>query len=187
MPSAVARRRGWLLTAAMVAVAAALSVAGGLADFGEDEPGVALPFGSALVLAFALFVSFGDKVWVRGDSHLSAKTVTGWRTIDLHAVKRVWRLRLPTEGQARIDRLVITDRHRVRVMVDHPDADQAVRDALRHSPIALSKGARRRLDDEELPLLVRFVGYVAKLVGMAAGLLFLWFVAYAGAEIVSRM
>ncbi|MGW7269272.1 hypothetical protein ACWGH5_02040 [Streptomyces sp. NPDC054864] len=106
---------------------------------------------SGLVAAYS---SMGWHARAHGDDLLSARTLSGRRTVDLTRLTKVGRLEVP--GQARTDdRLILTDAHGVRLVLDKlaggdETVDALVRRALRTRPpgagVVVSDRAAERLD-----------------------------------------
>ncbi|WP_407547684.1 hypothetical protein QOM21_01635 [Streptomyces sp. Pv4-95] len=87
---------------------------------------------------------------------LSVRTVTGRRTVDLTRLTKVGRIEVVAQGPTD-DRLILTDDHGVRVLLNklnggRDTVDAAVRRALLHSPatagVTVSGRAAERLDLE---------------------------------------
>ncbi|WP_436494944.1 hypothetical protein [Actinokineospora sp. HUAS TT18] len=167
-PPRQARLRARIAFWAAVAVASGMTIAAGRIGFDEqDGPGMTLVVLAMVTFALLIALPFCNHARIDRDKrYVTAKTVTGLRTIDLHALTRVWRLRGPSEGQT-LDHLMLTDRHGVRLAVNDPEVDAAVRKALRTGEAKVSAGARRRLDGTVLPLPLRVAAGVAQLVGSA--------------------
>ncbi|MFB7112016.1 hypothetical protein [Streptomyces sp. NPDC056190] len=138
----------WLTTPVLVVVPAMLVRAGLVGD------------GLCLLGLFSLLLGAMAVYGVHGGRHarlhagglLSARTLTGRRTVDLTRLKKVGRLEIAGRGST-ADRLVLTDVHGTRIIVDKlaggkgtPDA--AVREVLKeHSgpPVLVSGRAAERL------------------------------------------
>ncbi|MEU6763351.1 hypothetical protein ABZ916_12600 [Streptomyces sp. NPDC046853] len=109
------------------------------------------PFVSLLVAAYA---PMGWRARLHDGDLLTARTLTGRRTVDLAALTKVGRMEVP--GQVRTDdRLILTDAHGVRIMLDKlaggdDTVDSPVRRALLRRPpgagVVVSDRAAERLD-----------------------------------------
>ncbi|MGW6057882.1 hypothetical protein [Streptomyces sp. NPDC055189] len=109
------------------------------------------PFISVLVAAYA---PMGWRARLRDEELLTACTLTGRRTVDLARLTKVGRMEVP--GQTRTDdRLILTDAHGVRIVLDKlagsdETVDALVRGALLRRPqgagVVVSDRAAERLD-----------------------------------------
>ncbi|WP_199552079.1 hypothetical protein [Streptomyces sp. N35] len=145
----------WLLPPVYL-VATALLVQAGLVSDALVFGNMATPLISVLVLFYA---STGWHVTAYEKDLLSARTLTGGRPVDLARLTKVGRSEVAGQGSTD-DRLILTDAHGVRVIVNklrggHRDADvdRLVRRALLERPIdagvAVSARAAERLGLED--------------------------------------
>jgi hypothetical protein len=152
----------------MGGAAIGLAVSAGLVEPGFEETGIGLAFLGGTIAALMVGLPFADRARVHGagERYLSAKTLSGWRTVDLHRLRRVWRLRVPTDARMRVDRFVITDANRVRLVVDAPVADEALRRvyAEGHGEQRFSRGVLDRLEIIERSLRVRMAAALIRFV-----------------------
>jgi hypothetical protein len=119
----------------------------------------ALPFVAGVVLALLPSSAAMGRVNVHGpkDSLVTARTPTGTRTLDLRQLVQVRRYLVA--GKQWTDNLLLIDALGVRLLLDDPAVDRAVRDALirrQNSPdrfpaLKASRFARGRLGLESLP------------------------------------
>lgn len=144
----IARRQARTGLATALVACAALAVLGGfLTTPGvEDEDlGLAFVFTAVLIMWLLPFMARGDHSEVHGpgERHLTARTISGWRTVDLH--------RLALVGRAQylgLDMLVVEDFDGVRLMLDEADVDLATEQALTehpHNGYRVSRNAAYRL------------------------------------------
>lgn len=148
VPAVSARRRARAGLAVALGTCAALSVLGGhLTSPAVDDAdfGVPLVFAAVLILYLLPFLAQGGHVELDGQRYLTAWTVSGWRTVDLHRLASVRRYRLADEY---VDMLVLVDADGVRLMLDKERVDQAAKRALSEHPddaVHVSRDARYRL------------------------------------------
>ncbi|MEU9117130.1 hypothetical protein AB0D04_36605 [Streptomyces sp. NPDC048483] len=111
-------------------------------------------------LALSALVSFCAHIGWHARLHdgglLSVRTLTGRRTVDLARLTKVGRIEVVAQGPTD-DRLILTDAHGVRVILNklkgsHDTVDATVRRALLHKPanagVTVSGRAAERLDLE---------------------------------------
>jgi len=120
----------------------------------------ALPFVAGVVLAFLPSSSAMGKVKVHGPkgSLITARTPTGTRTLDLGQLVLVRRYLVA--GKKWTDNLLLIDALGIRLLLDDPAVDRAVRDALvrqhsnpdRFPDLRVSSFARARLGLGSLPV-----------------------------------
>ncbi|GGV67852.1 hypothetical protein GCM10010277_76820 [Streptomyces longisporoflavus] len=140
-----------ILTPALLFVVPVLLVRARLIDDGFLFLNLVSLIISALVASYA---PMGWRARLHGDDLLSARTLTGRRTVDLARLTKVGRLEVP--GQTRTDdRLILTDAHGVRLILDKlagsdQTVDALVLRALRRRPpgagVVVSDRAAERLD-----------------------------------------
>ncbi|MFI6938926.1 hypothetical protein ACIBI4_06615 [Streptomyces sp. NPDC050418] len=141
----------WLLPPVYLAVTAVLVRSGALSD--------ALIFGNLFTPAVSALVAFysatGWHVQVSGEGLLTARTLSGRRTVDLTRLTKVGRIEVPGQVGSPDDRLILTDAHGVRLIVHKVKGgtgtvDRTVRRALLERPVdagvILSAQAADRLD-----------------------------------------
>jgi hypothetical protein len=151
-PPTAARRRARLVLALLLVVAVGMATVAGLFDPSSDTA-TALVIFSWLIVMFLPFLPCAMRPVLHG-TDVTAWTLTGRRTVDLRRLAKVERLRLP--GQPRsVDMLMLLDLNGVRLFVDRPEVDAAVRTALMATDSAeprVSPNAGHRLGLLELPL-----------------------------------
>jgi hypothetical protein len=172
VPAEVARRRARIVTLLPVGVAVMTAVVTGLLVrlLHVHSGRVVLGVPPALVAAHGSLFMCGrplPRVHGQDPSHVTFKTVSGRRTLDLAGLVRVRRLLIPGKTQQQTyDGLILTDRHGVRVAVRDEDIITQVtaRVARRRaggSPerplILVSDSAATRMGLEHGPWVVRAV------------------------------
>lgn len=151
VPAVSARRRARVGLAVALTASAGLSVLGGTLQHSDADDRL---MGKLLVgLASVLLITLPhhDKgVWVRLDHglrYLTAQTISGWRTVDLHRLARVGVYEVLSHHAA-ANKLVLIDLDGVRLMVDDEQVDRATKIALanhRTDALRISGNARHRL------------------------------------------
>lgn len=152
VPAVSARRRARAGLALALVTCTALSVFAGHSvtpGLGQEEWTGPTLIVAALILFLLPFLHQGGRARLHepGQRYLTAWTITGWRTIDLHQLTRIWRYQLPSKGRP-VDMLVLTDSSGVRLMIDNREVNRAVTRALSDHPndtIRISRSAQHRL------------------------------------------
>jgi hypothetical protein len=177
-----ARRRARAGLAVALVTSAALWAAGvhlaGTADNGEF--GIGLICGSGLIVFLLPFLAQGYRARVDDERYLTAWTVSGWRTVDLHRLMRVGRVHA-----AEVDLLVLVDVDDVRLVVDDRKIDEATKRALVDHPndaVRVSAAAAHRLGLSEAPLKLRVWWFVRMLVAP-----FLFIVLWFGMGVIAQL
>jgi hypothetical protein len=111
--------------------------------------GAGLTFVVTMILYVLPFLNQGGRVRLHepGRRYLTAWTISGWRTVDLHRLMRISRFHMPSSGKD-VDMLVLVDVDEVRLMLNNEEVDQAVKQALADHPndaIRISPAAEYRL------------------------------------------
>lgn len=114
-------------------------------------------FGGVVILMCLPWLPTGFRVSLYGPGgrFVTARTLSGRRTVDLHRLVKVGRIGAFTQGPNSIDRLLLVDADGVRLLVDDPEVDKAVRRVLPNETVKVSRAAAVRLEqadpDVDLP------------------------------------
>ncbi|SDK56292.1 hypothetical protein SAMN04488074_10677 [Lentzea albidocapillata subsp. violacea] len=124
---------------------------------------------AAGVIMFMLpFVAQGTDTEVHAQRYVTARTMSGWRTVDLHRLARISRFRL--DQLPTIDLLMLVDADGVRLMLNQdPEVDEATMQAVVANPAnapRISWDAADRLGLSEPPLKQRLWGHAVRFFGV---------------------
>lgn len=129
-----------------------------------------LVFAAAVIFFVLPFLDQGGWYRLHGPDqrYLTAWTVSGWRTVDLHRLVRIRRFSSLADGRKNVDMLVLTDVDGVRLMLDKEEVDRAAQRALAEHPTSgldVSLAVQHRFGTFEPPpklrswWLLRRIGY----------------------------
>ncbi|MFS8100520.1 hypothetical protein LFM09_25665 [Lentzea alba] len=155
VPAASARRRARAALIGALATCTTLSVLGGylMSPAADSDLGFPLVAVAGLIMFVLPFLAQGGYAEVHDQRYLTARTVSGWRTVDLHRLARISRFR--TEQVPSIDLLMLVDTDGVRLMINEdPEVDEATMQALVANPAnapRISGDAADRLGLSEPP------------------------------------
>lgn len=128
-----ARSRARRLFVGLASVPLILIVVTGLTAPLDDQPSVMTAV--SLIIAWPLLwilplTALGWRARLHGtdDRYVTARTMSGPRTVDLHRLVRVGRFRLMSRNGT-VDCLVLRDTDGIRLMIDDPDVREALRTA----------------------------------------------------------
>ncbi|MFI6098443.1 hypothetical protein ACIA8G_23055 [Lentzea sp. NPDC051213] len=158
VPATSARRRARAGLAVALLVCAALPVLGGNLQHSDSDDKMMgkILVGLAGLLLFMLpYLAKGAFVRL-GPRYLTAQTISGWRTVDLHRLARVGRYYvMNVRGGKDTDMLVLVDLDGVRLMVNaDDDLDRVMKRALANhetDSLRISSAALARLGLPEPP------------------------------------
>jgi hypothetical protein len=165
VPAASARRRARAaLTVALATCAALWSIS--VVFTGPDESewtvGAALTFVIIMIMPMLPCLDQGWRFRLEDERYLTARTISGWRTVDLHRLMRVSRYRMSPD----VDMLILVDADDVRLMMDQKKIIDATRKALTDHPnsaVRMSSTAEYLLDLDLPTRPLRFRSFVRAL------------------------
>lgn len=166
VPAVSARRRARAALIGTLGVCTGLSVLGGylMSPAADSDLGFPLVAAAGLIMFVLPFLAQGGYAEMHDKRYLTARTMSGWRTVDLHRLARISRFR--TEHVPSIDLLMLVDADGVRLMLNEdPEVDEATVRALEANPAnapRISGDAADRLGLSDPPLKQRVRGFAAR-------------------------
>jgi hypothetical protein len=185
VPAASARRRARAaLTVALLAIAA-LWLAGvpHLGPGDDSGTGLALHLVIVGVVVAFPYLARAGRPRLDDQRYLTARTVSGWRTVDLHELMKVGHFWMPG-----MNLLVLVDVNDVRLMLDKSDIDEATRQVLAdqsHDAVHVSPGAEHWLG-LSVPSGALQLWWVLRALGSLLLLNALWFGSFRLAALVAE-
>ncbi|HEU5474874.1 MAG TPA: hypothetical protein VFV67_29880 [Actinophytocola sp.] len=144
-PEAARRRARYLLVGLASLALMLIILAGRMAPL-DDQPSVATAV--SLIIAWPLLwilpiTSLGWRARVDGadNRYVTAHTMSGRRTVDLHRLERIRRFQLMSRTKT-MDCVVLRDADGIRLMIDDPEVREALRTAISDGLIDSARTSR---------------------------------------------
>lgn len=189
VPAASARRRTSAALTATLAACVVLWVFSVVVTDPDAEAATAGAFLDFIVVMIVLLMPFldqGGRIRLEDERYLTALTISGWRTVDLHRLMRIREYQLAGD----VDRLVLEDVDGVRLQLNQEKIVEATRKALTDHPnsaVRMTFEAEYRLD-LDLPVRPLRLGWFSMRTFTSPFLLLpLWFGLVAGALLAAEV